>query len=157
MHDDIKDDSYVRNSTTAENDSCLSGSHFSIFIDNPETVTDNDGPIKIKMKWRGTRSRTSIDQKILEALICRLYFNLSLGGCLKHNSEIKGFIEIKLDGHTYQSHPSYWGEKPWYDWALVMWDHESDPYPAQICMMLDLSDAHFMYKAELDRFRNSPL
>ena len=135
LYDDVKDYSYVQNSTTADNVSFPSGSHFSIFIENPETVTDNNGPIKIKMKWRGTRSRTSIDQKILEALIRRLYFNLSLGGCLKHNSEIKGFTEIKLDGHTYRSHPSYWGEKPWYDWALVMWDHELDPYPAQICMM----------------------
>ena len=50
-----------------------------------------------------------------------------------------------------------WGDKPWYDWAMIQWDHESDPYPAQICMLLDLSEARFMNDAELDVLRNSPL
>ena len=77
--------------------------------------------------------------------------------CIRHDNEIKAFTEIQLDGHTYCAHPSYWGEKPWYDWALVQWDHESDPYPAQICMFLDLSNVCFMNDAELDRFKNSQL
>ena len=143
--------------STADKESCALGSHFSIFIDDPETSTDDNGPVKIKMKWRSAKSKTGINQKISEALIRRLYFNMSVGGCLKHTSQIKGFTEIKLDGHTYRSHPSYWGDKPWYDWAMIQWDHESDPYPAQICMLLDLSEARFMNDAELDVLRNSPL
>ena len=98
-----------------------------------------------------------INEKISEALIRRLYFNVSVGGCLRHDSEIKVFTEIQLDGHTYRSHSSYWGEKPWYDWAFVQWDHESDPYPAQICMFIDLTDSQFMNDADLERFKNSAL
>ena len=137
-------------------DSHPSGTQFTIFIDSSETITHNDGPVKIKMKWKG-RNKMKVNKKISEALIRRLYFNLSVGGCLRHDSEIKGFTEIQLDGHTYRSHPSYWGEKQWYDWAFVQWDHESDPYPAQICMFMDLSDSRFMNDADLETFKNSAL
>ena len=142
--------------TTVCDEAQLSGSQFVIFIDNPETITEDNTPVIIKMKWKG-RNKTKVNEKISKALIRRLYFNLSVGGCLRHDSEINGFTEVKMDGHTYRAHPSYWGEQPWYDWALVQWDHESDPYPAQICMFLDLSNARFMNDDELDTFKNSPL
>ena len=157
LHSELQHDCSRGQGTSTDKESCALGSHFSIFIDDPETSSDNNGPVKIKMKWRSAKSKTGINQKISEALIRRLYFNMSVGGCLKHTSQIKGFTEIILDGHTYRSHPSYWGDKPWYDWAMIQWDHESDPYPAQICMLLDLSEARFMNNAELDVLRNSPL
>ncbi len=157
LQSELYDDCSTGVASTREKESCALGSHFTIFIDDPQTATNDNRPVKIKMKWRSAKSKTGMHQKISEALIRRLYFNLSVGGCLKHTSHIKGFTEIKIDGHTYRSHPCYWGDKPWYDWAMIQWDHESDPYPAQICMLLDLSEARFMNDAELDALRNSPL
>ena len=158
LKDDLNDfESNDLDCLSNENDLSPRGSHFSIWIDDPDTAMDDRGPVSIVMKWRGRRSRSQLNQKVSEALVKRLFFNTSVGGCLKHNSVIKGFTELKLEGHTYRSHPSYWGERPWYDWALVQWDHDSDPYPAQICMFLDLSEATFMNDVELDDFRNSPL
>ena len=109
------------------------------------------------MKWQSTRTNCQINQDISKALVQRLFFNTSLGGCLKNDCVIKGYTELKVEGHTYRSHPCYWGEKPWYDWALVQWEHDSDPYPAQICMFLDLTEATFMNNAEHREFRNTPL
>ena len=145
------------NGTDVNQDACPGGSQFSIFITDPQTATNDTGPVAIKMKWKGTRSTSTMNQKVSQALIRRLYFNTSLGGCLKHDTVVNGFTELSVEGHTYRSHPCYWGEKPWYDWALVQWEHDSDPYPAQICMFLDLTQATFMNEEELDRFRNSPL
>lgn len=156
LHEVVYEDVTAIDSSN-DSDSSPGGSHFSISIDDPETAIDNTGRVSIKMKWRGRTTRSQMNQNISEALVKRLFFNTSVGGCLKHNSVIKGFTELKLEGHTYRSHPSYWGERPWYDWALVQWDHDSDPYPAQICMFLDLSEATFMNEDELDHFRNSPL
>ena len=147
----------TNNDSSNDSDSSPGGSHFSIYINDPDTATNETGPVSILMKWTGRSSRSQMNQKVTEALVKRLFFNTSVGGCLKHNSVIKGFTELKLEGHTYRSHPSYWGERPWYDWAMVQWDHDSDPYPAQICMFLDLSEATFMNEDELDHFRNSPL
>ena len=137
--------------------SVLGGSQFSIFIDDPEVATNDTGPILIKMKWQSTRTYCQINEEVSKALVQRLYFNTSLGGCLKNDCVIKGYTELKVEGYTYRSHPSYWGEKPWYDWALVQWEHDSDPYPAQICMFLDLTEASFMTIAEHNEFKNSPL
>ena len=135
----------------------LGGSQFSIFINDPEVATNDTGPVLIKMKWQSTRTNCRINNKVSQALVQRLYFNTSVGWCLKNDCVIKGFTELKVEGYTYRSHPSYWGEKPWYDWALVQWDHDSDPYPAQICMFLDLSEATFMNDGEHSKFKNSPL
>ena len=136
---------------------CRGGSQFCIFITDPQTATNDTGPVAIKMKWKHARSTCTMNQEVSQALVRRLYFNTSLGGCLKHDTVVNGFTELKVEGQTYRSHPCYWGEKPWYDWALVQWDHDSDPYPAQICMFLDLSEASFMNEEELDIFRNSVL
>ena len=133
------------------------GSSFRIYIDQPESVLESDGPVDVMLQWMGEKTNKTINQGLCEAIVRRLYFNMGVGGCLKLNSEVKGFTEINIDGHTYRAHPKYRGEKPWYDWALVQWDHETDPYPAQICMFLDLEDSRLMNEEERDALRNTGL
>jgi hypothetical protein len=147
----------TRDTEPYNDEPAVGGSQFCIFIDDPKNATNDTGPVLIKMKWMSTRTDCKINNDVSKALLQRLYFNTSVGGCLKNDCLIKCFTELNVEGYTYRSHPSYWGEKPWYDWALVQWEHDADPYPAQICMFLDLTDAVFMNDAEHHEFRNSPL
>ena len=133
------------------------GSSFRIYVDEHETVLETDGPVNVMLQWMGEKTNKPINKDLCEAIVRRLYFNMGVGGCLKLSSEVKGFTEVNIDGHTYRAHPKYRGETPWYDWALVQWDHETDPYPAQICMFLDLEECRLMNEEERDAFRNTVL
>ena len=103
---DIDHNQNTRGSPLYNDEPVVGGSQFCIYIDDPENTTNNTGPVLIKMKWMSTRTNCQINNDVSKALVQRLYFNTSVGGCLKNDSMIKCFTELNVEGHTYRSHPS---------------------------------------------------
>ena len=64
----------------------------------------------------------------------------NIGGRLSTDSKVKGYTELKNDGILYRAHPFYKNRGSWFDWGLFNWAGYNDPIPAQIIMMIDLSD-----------------
>ena len=81
----------------------------------------------------------------------RFFMNISDGGCVSHDSVIKGYTEYCDDnGCLYQAHPNYKSGKDWNDWCLVRWDGIPDLVPAKIITLFDLSECDLMGRNDQD-------
>ena len=77
--------------------------------------------------------------------------NTSDGGCISHDSVIKGYTEYCDDnGCLYRAHPNYMSGKDWNDWCLVRWDGIPDLVPAKIITFFDLSECDLMGSNDQD-------
>ena len=99
--------------------------------------------IDVNIDWGG-QSKTpyqNFPNDVLQKLAHRLFVGSpNIGGRLSTESKVKGYTELKKDGVLYRAHPWYKIRGSWYDWGLFNWDGYDDPIPAQIIMMIDLSD-----------------
>ena len=99
--------------------------------------------VDVNTDWGG-QSKTSYQNftnDVLQKLAHRLFVGSpNIGGRLSIDSKVRGYTELKKGGVLYWAHPSYKIKGSWFDWGLFNWAGYNDPIPAQIIMMIDLSD-----------------
>ena len=145
----LKADDTLCNSTLKEN----AGSKFTLKL--KRLGPDVHNAFEAKLKWNGKLPSSPLSSTICQAITKRLFFHVGVGGCLKHDSVIKGFTEYKPSKNVlFRAHPSYLIGEPWFDWAMINWNGDDDEVlvPAKLILFIDLVEAKVMSREEHNTF-----
>ena len=74
----------------------------------------------------------------------------NIGGTLATDSKVKGYTELKKDGVLYRAHSSHKMRGSWYDWNLFNWVDFSDPIPAKMIIMIDLTECVILNDTDIN-------
>ena len=99
--------------------------------------------VDVHIDWGGQTKTPchNFPRDVLQKLAHRLFVGSpNIGGILAANSKVKGYTELKKDSILYRAHPSYKMRGDWYDWGLFNWAGFSDPIPAKMIMIIDLTE-----------------
>ncbi len=137
----------VNSSSSATNViSCL-GSKYELKLCIEQDGGSRTRRARCTMKWSTSSSQGTFDPVILSAITKRLFLSTNIyGGCLTYDSTPIGYTEYRPPNTDtiFRAHPSFRGEKQWFDWCTLRWDNIDDPIPARIITFLDLSRCKFM-------------
>ena len=121
-----------------DNHQTLCGTRFE--MEFPKFASGN-----VKIRWYSKTKNIAFDHDLCSMLTHRLFLNTSDGGCLSHDTIVKGYTEYFDDhGILYRAHPNYRGNGEWNDWCLVRWEGISELLPAKIVTFIDLTNCDFM-------------
>ena len=99
----------------------------------------------VQVTWSSKTKRIGFSAELCSMLTHRLFLNTGDGGCLTHDSTVKGYTEfIDGSGITYRAHPNYRSQGEWNDWCLMRWEGNDEPLPTKIIAFLDLTDCKLM-------------
>ena len=114
-------------------------------IKRPNIISERQ--VTSTIEWNGKNSLQRLNDEMLQCLTTWLWVD-HIGGCISKESTVYGYTELYKDNHLYRCHPSYNSESEWYDWVYVNWDSNSDPIPAKLYMVFDLSCCDFITDKE---------
>ena len=83
-----------------------------------ETTTN---AVSVGYKWTTSSQKGNQISNSLLKLIVKLFFKTETQQIQLKGMELQGLTKYTCNGITYQAHPNYKNESPWFDWVMVAW------------------------------------
>ena len=106
----------------------------------------NHATDELRFEWLSPTDYTTLwSETFLEGLRRRLFADLTHpGGTITFGKKVTGFctMTVSIKGGppvVYHAHPNYRSGLSWHDWILIDWGEGTDPVPARLMMILDLT------------------
>ena len=134
--EDFEDEANQPHERVADIRVICSGSKYSL---------SHDGT-NLNFEWLSRTNYTVLwSKQFLNGFTQRLFTDLtSPGGTIKFGRKVTGFctMTVSIRGGppvVYHAHPNYRSGLSWHDWILIDWGEGTDPVPARLMMILDLT------------------
>ena len=129
----------------------LQGSTFFLSVDIFESMdqTSNFSYKKIvsKVIIKGTGIKLRMDDELLCCITNWLWVD-PFGGKLTLGSKPKCYTQMRISDDLYNCHPSYLSDLSWNDWVYVDFGNQYADIPAQLLMIIDITDCSVVTEDE---------